>query len=135
MQRDSNKNPDLWGLSPYLLRPLFWLGLVLICLLAWLPVENPSLTESYADKVNHVACFLVLLPLLRLAYGYSLSKTTLLLFGYGLVIEAVQFWLPWRKFSLLDLAADGVGLLAGILLVWVVGAVYREYVRSSNFEV
>lgn len=93
----------MYLLSPYLLRTLFWLGLVPISLLAGLPVENPSLTESYADKVNHVACFLVLLPLLWLAYRYSLPKTALLLFGYGLVIEAVQLWLPWRKFSLLDL--------------------------------
>ena len=32
------------------------------------------------------------------------------LLGYGLLIECVQWWLPWREFSVLDLAADLVGL-------------------------
>jgi VanZ family protein len=42
------------------------------------------------------------------------------LLGYGLLIECVQWWLPWREFSVLDLAADLVGLLVvlGALEGW-----------------
>jgi VanZ family protein len=34
------------------------------------------------------------------------------LLGYGLAIEIIQYILPYRSFSLLDLAADAFGLLA-----------------------
>jgi VanZ family protein len=38
-------------------------------------------------------------------------RKALPLFAYGLVIEIVQYHLPYREFSLWDLAADGLGLL------------------------
>ena len=42
------------------------------------------------------------------------------LLAFGLFIEVVQYFLPYRQFSLLDLAADGIGIwlyVAGVRLV------------------
>ena len=40
-----------------------------------------------------------------------------LLWLFSLLIEIVQFYLPWRSLSALDLMANGSGLLAGFILV------------------
>ncbi|MEF8822838.1 MAG: VanZ family protein [Desulfohalobiaceae bacterium] len=116
--RDKSQNRTVLTtlLSPALLRPLFWLGLLIITGLALIPVENPSLTREHVDKINHVAAFVLLVPLLGLAYRISLPRIALLLLGYGLLIEMAQYALPYRMFSLFDLAADGVGVLVGGLV-------------------
>jgi VanZ family protein len=43
--------------------------------------------------------------------GFNRVKTLSLL-GYGLAIETIQYFLPYRSFELLDLGADAVGLFA-----------------------
>lgn len=76
--------------------------------------QEPSVIDNLNDKVNHVLAFYVLAfladysaPKLR----FNLSKGLTIL-GYGLLIEVIQYFLPYRQFSLLDLAADGAGIAA-----------------------
>ena len=69
-----------------------------------------------SDKVNHIMAFVVLGILLRWSYPLlSLGAALLGLAGYGLGIEIIQAFLPYRDFSLLDLLADTVGGIAGLL--------------------
>lgn len=112
-------------LSPAILRPLFWLGLFIITGLSLTPVDNPSLTQCHADKINHVAAFVLLVLLLRGAYSMSRARTGLLLLGYGFLIESGQYVLPYRMFSLPDLGMDLVGILLGLLLVELFNSVNR----------
>ena len=116
MLRDLRNGPGFL-ISPIFLRALFWLSLILITCLALLPLQTPALTEHYADKINHVAAFSLLSVLLRGAYRIPLSKAAWLLLGYGLLIETVQFFIPNRMFSLLDIAADGLGIVLGGLIL------------------
>jgi len=76
--------------------------------------QAPSIIDDLNDKVNHVLAFYVLafladysVPKVR----FNLSKGLAIL-GYGLLIEVIQYFLPYREFSLFDLAADGVGIAA-----------------------
>jgi VanZ family protein len=65
-----------------------------------------------------MAAFLVLAALLDFSLPrqeFTLAKAGALL-GYGLLIEIVQYFLPFRQFSLLDLAVDALGLAAYALL-------------------
>lgn len=65
------------------------------------------------DKVNHGIAFFVLALLLDFSFpasGFGPGKV-MALFGYGLAIETVQYFLSYRSFSLLDLGADGIGLI------------------------
>lgn len=65
------------------------------------------------DKVLHVGAFLVLASLLDFSFprnAFGTAKTATLL-GYGMTIEVVQHFLPYRTFSLLDWAADAVGVV------------------------
>lgn len=39
-----------------------------------------------------------------------------MLLAFGLQIEIVQYFLPNREFSLLDVVADGVGIVFGLVV-------------------
>jgi VanZ family protein len=86
-------------------------ALVVIVHLATTPRMYPVL-ETIGDKANHLAAFFVLAFLADFSFPdgrFSLSKILALL-SYGLFIEVIQYFLPYRSFSLLDLAADGAGI-------------------------
>lgn len=69
------------------------------------------------DKTQHVLAFLALAVLAVLGNPrWPLAARVIPgLLAYGLLIEAIQWWLPWREFSWLDWAADAAGVLAGAL--------------------
>ena len=63
------------------------------------------------DKVNHVLAFFVLALLIDLSFpAWTFRTKALVLISYGLSIEIVQSYLPYRSCSLFDLGADAVGL-------------------------
>ena len=99
-----------------------WACLALIAFLAFAPLASDPGTGH--DKANHILAFLVLAGLADLAYpgpgpGRGWGKWVSLL-GYGLFIETVQFFLPYREFSGWDLVADGIGIWLYVAGVWLV---------------
>lgn len=68
--------------------------------------------EDINDKVSHVLAFGALAFLGDFSYpnGQFGLKKFFWLLGYGLLIEFIQYFLPYREASLFDLVADGVGL-------------------------
>src|SRR5512143_1461411 len=69
--------------------------------------------EDINDKVEHVIAFYSLALLADFSFtqnGFGRAKALSLL-SYGLAIEIIQYFLPYRSFSLLDLGADAVGLV------------------------
>ncbi|MBN8473875.1 VanZ family protein [Sulfuritalea sp.] len=98
-------------------RIAFAVTLVVVSYLAVTPAEH-KLSHLVSDKLNHMAAFLVLAALLDFSFPreeFTLAKAGALL-GYGLLIEIVQYFLPFRHFSMLDLAVDALGLAAYALL-------------------
>ena len=88
--------------------------------------QAPSVIDNLNDKVNHVLAFYVLAFLADYSapkVRFNLSKGLTIL-GYGLLIEVVQYFLPYREFSLFDLAADGVGIAAYVFSQPVLGRFY-----------
>ena len=64
------------------------------------------------DKVLHVGAFLVLASMLDFSFpstAFGAGKVAALL-AYGIAIEIVQHYLPFRSFSLLDWLADAAGI-------------------------
>ena len=75
--------------------------------------EQYPVAEDIGDKANHVMAFYALALLLDFSFPdrkFGLAKVSALL-GYGLAIEFIQYFLPYRSASLYDLAADTAGLL------------------------
>lgn len=94
-----------------------FIALVAISVLAFLPDYStlPPLV-SVSDLLNHGVAFTVLTLLYRFSYTHSLQRVFSSLFGYALLIECIQAFLPTRCASLEDVVADSVGLFVGIVL-------------------
>ncbi|MBW4934720.1 VanZ family protein [Marinobacter sp. F4206] len=100
-------------------RPLWRIALFIsvLAILFLATTDNPyPVPSSASDKVNHLIAFAELTVLTRLAWPEAKAlwfAPPLLAFGFA--IEAVQATLPYREFSLADLAADGAGIVVGML--------------------
>ena len=94
------------------------LSLLITSWLALTPSPVP-LQESVNDKFAHGATFLLLSFLVHASWPQRpfLGKPLLLLASYGLLIEAVQYFIPNRFFSLLDILADAAGIGLYLLLM------------------
>jgi VanZ family protein len=97
--------------------PIFWGLIIIISFLAFGSVPNPSLDISIGDKINHFSAFAVLWLFGYFKYG-KLNEFNffIYLFLYGVVIEAVQYFLPNHEASFLDIFADSFGIFIGFLL-------------------
>ena len=75
------------------------------------------MVQNSWDKANHFVAFMVLYILLSLGYRHiGLVLKVAILFVFALQIEIVQYFIPGREFSLLDVVADMIGVCIG----WVV---------------
>lgn len=97
-----------------------WGSVLVVAYLAFLPSTDPP--GAAWDKANHLLAFAVMAWLCDLGWPAQRQATLrwFVLLGYGLLIEAVQHFLPLRHFSLLDWLADGVGVLIylGLKAAW-----------------
>jgi VanZ family protein len=93
-------------------RTLFWILWLSATVLMLLPSsELPKVDLS--DKTEHCLTFFALMAAAWLGYrkNLALGKLALLLIAYGIAIECVQFFIPSRSFSVLDMVADSIGVL------------------------
>jgi len=80
------------------------------------------------DKLMHAAAFFVFGMLARFSFPelrYIVPAVGLAL--YGTVIEVVQFFLSFRSFSLLDIAAD----IGGLAMFGVVASLVRVFQKRG----
>ncbi len=125
--------PDLRSLTDRLVliacRVGFWFPLLVCTYLALVPEppDNPVFRTS--DVILHAAAFtyltfaLVLTGTTRTVSGQDVPfnrgiaiKAFLVMLGYGVLLELVQSFIPERSAELKDLAVDGLGIAAGLLL-------------------
>jgi VanZ family protein len=102
--------PSTWW--RWLARIAFTLTLAVVSGLAFTS-SSPEISSWFSDKFNHALAFFVLALLLeqtREAMPFW-RGLILPLVAYGLLIEIVQGQLGYREMSLLDVAADCIGLL------------------------
>ena len=101
-------------------RLLLALALLIVTYLALTPAPLP-LQEEINDKLGHLLAFWLLAALAHAGWARRDFDTRLWLplLAYGLAIECIQYFIPNRFFSWLDLLADGAGLLLyALLLPW-----------------
>lgn len=99
-------------MQPVLFRVLLSIALIAVLHLCTTDIQYEGV-DGVNDKFGHLITFYVLALLADFSFpasGYRLRKI-LPLVGYGLLIEIIQYSLPHRSFSLLDLTADTAGLL------------------------
>lgn len=93
------------------------LAVLVVLVLSVIKTGSP-LPGEYSDKIEHALAFFALAALVGIGHAGSalVRRLMLALIGYGLLIECIQWCIPWREFSLLDWAADAVGVVSWLLL-------------------
>lgn len=90
-----------------------------VAAIAWLATTDRSVPglERLSDKLLHAAAFAALAWLVDLSFPespFGPAKVAALL-AFGVAIEAVQYFLPYREASWLDVVADAAGVATYIL--------------------
>ena len=103
---------------PSIFRGALFLALAIILVMATSTADHSAAT-GINDKAGHILAFVLLGLLAQQAYPESRDSWKLYgwLLAYGLGIELIQYFLPYRSFSLLDLAADAAGLFIAFALM------------------
>ena len=108
----------------------FWLPLAVCTWLALAP-SPPDAVFRVSDIVLHALAFSYLTFALGLAHPAARPPTLVLcMLGYGIFIEVVQSFEVERNAELKDLLVDGIGILAGLGLLYTVGDWSRRTVRT-----
>jgi VanZ family protein len=108
-------------------RIILGISVVLISALSIQEIEVQS-SFNFSDKLLHFLCFLYLTIVAWL--GRIISKEFLLyviVLAYGILIEIVQIYIPYRSFEFLDIFADFLGVLAGNFLINFFKDLYPKY--------
>jgi VanZ family protein len=101
----------------WLFKVIFYLALATGCYLAFTPLEQ-SFQTKFNDKLLHFAGFLVMACCAQLAHPrvrYRFLASGLIVFG--LAIEIVQAYLPYRSFSWWDWGADALAVVLYFMLI------------------
>jgi len=98
------------------MRILFWVALISSYVLAIMPQEMAPSFQSLSDKSLHFIAFAVLTLLLNLSYRMQWWKTVVYLLFYAIFIEFSQTFTPNRCAEWLDIVADAIGIVLGLVL-------------------
>jgi VanZ family protein len=103
----------------------FWIPLAIATYAAFAPQGVP-LPFPVSDVELHAFAFTYLTAALWIAHygGHPGWKSAAWMLGYGLLIEAVQFFEPTRSAELKDVCMDLIGILLGLGL-------YRGLLRAA----
>jgi len=98
-----------------LYRNIFFISLAIIMWLSVVPASDIPYIAALSfltDKAIHFLIFLYLSSL-GLLSRFTLSNIYLLIaiFSFGLIIEIIHFYHPYRYFELADIAANSLGIL------------------------
>jgi len=89
---------------------------------------NIESSVKFLDKALHFLCFsyLTLITWLSRILNKDLHVYVIVL-AYGILIEIVQRFLPYRSFEYLDIFADFVGIIGGLIIIKIFKNLYPKY--------
>ncbi|MDB5731142.1 MAG: hypothetical protein JWQ03_1037 [Variovorax sp.] len=100
-----------------MIRGAFWACALAVLVLALMP-PTPHMPTTGWDKSNHLLAFSTLAVLGLWSWPGRTVAVLVALLAYGGLIEILQSFTPDRSAEWADLLADGLGLLVGTLVVW-----------------
>jgi VanZ family protein len=115
------------SLIKYSFRFILAISIVVISILSIQHLEvEPSVNLN--DKLLHFSCFLYLTIISWLSrIIYKELWLYVIVLGYGILIEIVQIYIPYRSFEFLDIFADFTGILAGSFFINFFKDLYPKY--------
>ena len=89
---------------------------------------NLESSTNFLDKALHFLCFTYLTLITWLSRFLSKDlHVYVIVLAYGILIEIVQRFLPYRSFEYLDIFADFVGIIAGLMIIKIFKNLYPKY--------
>ncbi|MCG6869240.1 MAG: VanZ family protein [Gammaproteobacteria bacterium] len=88
--------------------------------ITYLSLRRPhrDFLHSISDKMSHLLAYFTMLVVLKIAFPrMGTVKAILICVGYSFLMECVQYFIPFRKFELLDMVANTTGVLLGVALI------------------
>ena len=102
-------------------------SILFISFLSFQDTEVQSIA-NLSDKFLHFSCFLYLTIMSWLSrIFYKELWLYVIVLAYGILIEIVQIYIPYRSFEFLDIFADFLGILAGSFLINFFKDLYPKY--------
>ena len=104
--------------NPILLKILISFQLIMMTFLS-LKSQHDTIQVSLNDKLLHFMAYSTLTLWLYLLFSSKtiLIKSLFLLFLYGLFIEFLQYFIPNRYFSVMDILANLLGIFVTTMVV------------------
>ena len=99
-------------------RVLLPVGVVAVGLLSLIPPDAVPVVNLW-DKLEHLLAYAMLALCGGFAFSAHRTEITLgaLLIGFGCILEIAQFYIPGRSGSIADAIANGLGVVAGMVIV------------------
>ena len=114
----------------------FIISIVAITIVATVKSGNLPDIALKSDKINHVLAFGFLTLMVNISYPQlSTLKKLFCLLTYGLALELIQYFLPWRSFSVADIVADIIGIVlatAGLEIIHIHHKHVAEKLKKSK---
>ncbi len=97
-----------------------WFLIALVIYLSLTPQPPTPMTFNNADKIEHALAYAAMSFWLCQIYSSLRLRLWVIaaLIGLGIALEYAQGWTGYRTFDVLDMLADGVGVLLGYFLVY-----------------
>ena len=87
---------------------------IFIFILATIPPSEAQIGFPYMDKVIHFLAFFILAVVTLYAFEVTqIFACITLIVCFGIGIEVIQYFIPYRSFEILDIFADIIGALIG----------------------
>lgn len=97
-------------------RTIFFAYIIVVLILSVIP--SPEGLRIGGDKLKHVMAFVVFTFLIFISYK-DMKFVYIFLWGlgFGILIEFIQYFVPWRSTEMLDVLADVGGIMIGLIVV------------------
>jgi len=100
--------------------PLHFIGYliaaVVVCSYLFFSPQNLPQNIPNSDKIGHIIVFFTLSLLLFKATNWRRPIQILALLGYGVLVECIQHFIPYRSGGIDDVVADAAGIVLFYLL-------------------
>jgi VanZ family protein len=93
---------------------------LIITYLSLTPIEHKIPVKIWDwDKASHFIAYLLLAIFVRKVHiRFSYLTCVITCFSYSFVIECIQYFIPNRQFELLDMLANLLGAILGVIIYY-----------------
>ncbi len=93
---------------------------LIITYLSLTPIEH-KISESIWDKASHFTAYLLLVIFIKRVHTrFNYLTCVITCFSYSFAIECIQYFIPNRQFDVLDMLANLLGMVLGVILYYLI---------------